>query len=720
MAKTGAVWGIDIGHCALKALRCGPHEDDPTRITALAFEYIEYSKILSQPEADPDELVAEALDTFLSRNVIAGDRVAISVSGQSGLARFIKLPPVESKKIPDIVKYEAKQQIPFALEDVVWDYQQMAGGSVEEGFALETEVGLFAMKRDQVYRALKPLTDHAIGVDVVQLTPLSIYNYVTFDRLHDLPPADEYDPEDPPPSLVVISLGTDTTDLVVTNGYRVWQRSVPIGGSHFTKALSKELRLTFSKAEHLKRNVTKAENPKALFKAMRPVFSDLVTEIQRSIGYFTGLDRTAKIGGVVAMGNAFKLPGLRRYLEDNLKQPVEAVKSLQQVDGAAVTSDPKFKTNLLSFCVSYGLCLQGLGLGKISTNLVPQEIVTERLIREKKPWAVAAVAALLVGGTINYFGHVSAYQSVDVERDDFRSALGKAKRIYSEHNDVETAYQAARSTFEKVDAIGKSLISNVEGRLMWLELLKAVDAALPSDPPEKKQAKIADRNELHIVSLDCEKMEDLSTWFDEDMSKIYVDDYRAIFPPAAGGEDDGSKTAGGQEATVEGPTDAGWVIELRGYHYHNDSSPTNQGANFVRNTLIKNLIDGKVMLPVEENGELKEVPIKDLGIAFPVLVETTRISEPMPLVDPNRADALRRAAAGEDREGSVARRKEKPEEEEDAAPAMQMVKRFNFIVQFCWQPTPPSVRKEIANKRAEEDKAKAAALAAQKNGGGGE
>ena len=49
---------------------------------------------------------------------------------------------------------------------------------------------------------------------------------------------------------MVISLGTDTTDLVMTNGYRVWQRSIPIGGNHFTKALTKELKLTFAKAEH--------------------------------------------------------------------------------------------------------------------------------------------------------------------------------------------------------------------------------------------------------------------------------------------------------------------------------------------------------------------------------------------------------------------------------------------------------------------------------------
>src|SRR5262245_11173077 len=149
MAKSGAVWGIDIGQCALKALRCRPHEKDEHRLVVEAFDYIEYPKILSQPEADRESLVRDALAEFVSRNDVSGDSVAIAVPGQSGLARFIKLPPVESKKIPDIVKYEARQQIPFALEDVVWDYQPLVG-SVDEGYALETEVGLFAMKRDQV------------------------------------------------------------------------------------------------------------------------------------------------------------------------------------------------------------------------------------------------------------------------------------------------------------------------------------------------------------------------------------------------------------------------------------------------------------------------------------------------------------------------------------------------------------------------------------------
>src|SRR3954451_17010596 len=111
--------GIDVGQCAIKALRL---EIIDGTVTATAFDYVEHPKILSQPDADPDQLTREALEKFLSRNPVKGDKVAIGVPGQSGLARFVKLPPVEEKKIEDIVKFEAKQQIPFPSEEVVWDY----------------------------------------------------------------------------------------------------------------------------------------------------------------------------------------------------------------------------------------------------------------------------------------------------------------------------------------------------------------------------------------------------------------------------------------------------------------------------------------------------------------------------------------------------------------------------------------------------------------------
>src|SRR5436189_2769914 len=156
MAVAKGVWGIDIGQCALKALRLEMIDGKPT---ATAFDYVEHTKILSQPDADPDALIREALEKFLSRNQVKNDEVAIGIAGQSGLARFVKLPPVEEKKIAEIVKFEAKQQIPFPLDEVVWDYQKLGSGEVLEGLCLETEIGLFAMKRDMVNRYLQHFKD---------------------------------------------------------------------------------------------------------------------------------------------------------------------------------------------------------------------------------------------------------------------------------------------------------------------------------------------------------------------------------------------------------------------------------------------------------------------------------------------------------------------------------------------------------------------------------
>src|SRR5439155_17885378 len=205
------VWGIDLGQCALKAIRL---ENVDGQLTATAFDYVEHPKILSQPDADPDQLTREALEKFLARNTIRGDLVAMSVPGQSGLARFVKLPPVEEKKIPDIVRFEAKQQIPFPLEEVVWDFQKIGSGVVTDGFALETEIGLFAMKRDMINRYLQHFKDVNVEVQVVQMSPLALCNFVAFDLL-----AKGAEPEEGKGKrncIVALDIGTDSSNLVIT------------------------------------------------------------------------------------------------------------------------------------------------------------------------------------------------------------------------------------------------------------------------------------------------------------------------------------------------------------------------------------------------------------------------------------------------------------------------------------------------------------------------
>src|SRR3954451_14139279 len=377
MAKIQAVWAIVIGQAALKALKLVPNEN-PELVTAEAFDFIEYPKILSQPDADPEELVREALATFTDRNDVKGCKVAIAVPGQAGLVKFIKLPPVEKKRIPDIVKFEAKQQIPFALDEVVWSYQQIGGDDEvnEEEFTM-AEVGLFAMKRDQINRAILPFTVAGIEVDIVQMSPIGLYNFVSFDQLKGSGTKD---------SVVLLDIGADNTDLIITDGNRIWQRNVPIGGNHFTRALTKELKLTFAKAEHLKRNATKAPDPRSIFTAMRGVFNDFASEVNRSIGFYASVNRTTKITKVVGLGNGFKLPGLQKFLQQNLSHEVEKLDGFGRITGDEVKGQPVFQDNLASFAVSYGLGVQGLGKSALRTNLLPPEIEQVRLIRAKKPW----------------------------------------------------------------------------------------------------------------------------------------------------------------------------------------------------------------------------------------------------------------------------------------------------------------------------------------------
>src|SRR4051794_14368835 len=71
--------------------------------------------------------VREMLDALALK---PGD-VNYAVPGQSVFARFVKLPAVEEEKIDRIITFEAQQNVPFPIDEVVWDYQ-LVGGADEQ------------------------------------------------------------------------------------------------------------------------------------------------------------------------------------------------------------------------------------------------------------------------------------------------------------------------------------------------------------------------------------------------------------------------------------------------------------------------------------------------------------------------------------------------------------------------------------------------------------
>jgi type IV pilus assembly protein PilM len=597
MAIQPGVWGIDLGQCALKAVRV---EIIDGYVTATAFDYVEHPKILSQPDADPDMLTREALEKFLSRNNLRHDLVVISVPAQSGLARFVKLPPVEEKKIPDIVRFEAKQQIPFNLDEVVWDYQKLGDGIVTDGFAMETEIGLFAIKRDTVNRYLQHFQDVNVEVNLVQMAPLALCNYVSYDLMS----GEEAVAEDAKkPCVVALDIGTDSSNLVITDGRKIiWQRPLNLGGNHFTRALTKDMKLTFAKAEHLKRNATKSPELKQILASLKPVLNDFVGEVQRSLGYFTNTHRDASIQYMLGLGSAFRLPGLQKFIAEKLQLDVRKLTKLEKLRGDDVINSPVFNENVLSFAVSYGLALQGLQIARLQTNLLPHEIRVERQIRAKKPWALTAAAALLLGGTVLGIGYnveFRAYASSIV-----REKIDDGKKVKTEVDGYSSKYNQAKAKIQSDILAVKSVVIGQEERINWLKFNQFLTTTLPKPDAsnlsaeakqkfwtESPRAQDAYRKFVYqqTGTGDPGRLQrDEEQWRD-DLIQANIENVFCVYSQDLSGYMTGVKERAkipewlSKKDLETPPTGSGWVVELRGYTY-------NRGKiDFIRRAVVENL-----------------------------------------------------------------------------------------------------------------------------------
>ena len=672
------VWAMDIGNTSLKALQCRIG-DEPGTMEALAFDYIEHSKILSQPGAEPGELLAESLETFLSRNNVQKSRVAISVSGQNTISRFLKLPPVDKKKLPDIIRLEAKQWLPFALDDVIWDYQPLIGGSMHGNTLVDSEIGMFALKREFAARALVPFERAGIPVDCIQSTPLALYNFAVFDQfdLTQLQGTEEGGTKGFNNYTVILCLGTDSSDVVITNGIKIWVRNITIGGNNFTKALTKGMKLTFSNAEHLKRNAAASQDPKAVFQVLRPIYNELLTEVNRSLEFYSNLDRKAKYGKMIALGSSTKLPGLCQFLRQNFGFEVAPLKKYNKLVGEEILATPAFIENINSFGICYGLALQMLGESAIATNLIPSEVVTRRIIAEKKPWLLAGAASLMLGLIVPFMSVSKAYTPLQAQA--MISAENAAKNVQSTSSKLTSDFGSVETNFNKIDEIGGTITGNVEGRIRWPEFYHVLQSALPQNQPgAMTTGTLALQDRIYVTNIEVQKMDDLSSWWDMVKSQppgAYVLDKtsEAEFESASaasGGSDtsgdsgtvtsdspsSSSPTSSTSPASTPTPAgdsetpvtdmdgtginlakapegEGGYIVQLSIYHFHNPvpgmtdeaGNPVTVdfkdiGAAYVRRTLFHNLRHNVVQLP-------SSLSKQSFSSGTPVNMETVTMQE---------------------------------------------------------------------------------------------
>lgn len=411
-------WGIEVGSGAIKALRLAGSGES---IEVLDLALIPHKKVLSTPDLDLADAMRVALGTLTSQFDVSGN-VAVSVPGHAAFARFAKLPPVDPKKVPAIVKFEAAQQIPFPIEDVEWDYQTFVSPD-----SPDVEVGIFAITRERILQQLSQLQEVGIIPDIVTLSPIAAYNALAYDLGFD----------EETPGTIMVDVGTQSTDLLISEPGRVWVRTFPIGGHHFTEALVEKFKLSYAKAERLKKEAEQSQHARHVFQAMRPVFADLAQDIQRSIGYYQSLHTDAKLVRLIGLGSTFQIPGLRKYLKQQLQMHVYRLESFKRlsVEGPRAA---ELAAHAGNFATAYGLALQGLGRASLPANLMPAPVVRETMWRRKVKWfgiaagiSIATGAAMFIRPFLDSQAVAGAPMPVSVTNtiQDVQRAAGEAKEV---------------------------------------------------------------------------------------------------------------------------------------------------------------------------------------------------------------------------------------------------------------------------------------------------
>src|SRR3989442_14435427 len=149
--------------------------------------------------------------------------VNYAVPSQSVFARFVKLPALDATKIDKIIAFEAQQNVPFPIDEVVWDYQLVGGGLGEQ-----IQVVIVAIKRDLLDGINNAVEETGLRAQVVGIASMGLYNAFCYNYT-DLSGCS-----------LLVDIGARTTNILFIESGRIFSRSLPIGGTAITAAIARE------------------------------------------------------------------------------------------------------------------------------------------------------------------------------------------------------------------------------------------------------------------------------------------------------------------------------------------------------------------------------------------------------------------------------------------------------------------------------------------------
>src|SRR5204862_2771312 len=272
--------------------------------------------------ARPTQVVA-ALREMLGELQIKAGNVNYTVAEESTFTRFVKLPPIDEEKIERIISFEAQQNVPFPIDEVVWDYQLIGGGAGEP-----IQVILVAIKVDLLDEINRAAEETGLRTSIVDLATMALYN------------AFRHNYSDLGGCSLLIEIGARTTNLLFIEPGKIFTRSIPIGGSSVTSAIAKEFNEPFAAAEFRKKrdgsaSLAGAELPGGevarVSKIVRSTMTRLHAELMRSISHYCTQQQGKAPERIFLSGGGASTRCLQEFFHERLQLPVEFFDPLRNV-----------------------------------------------------------------------------------------------------------------------------------------------------------------------------------------------------------------------------------------------------------------------------------------------------------------------------------------------------------------------------------------------------
>ncbi|TVR11925.1 MAG: type IV pilus assembly protein PilM [Planctomycetota bacterium] len=372
MESYPVVWGLDIGHTSIKAVKLSRTAD---AVTVLGYAI---EPIPSGEGVDRDTAVVSALQSLVGREEIGNTPVITALSGRQIFARTINIPLINEKKLDKMVELEARQQIPGNFDEVRWGFYKTP--SIDES---SYDVAIFAVRNEIVDDLVSKSKQVGLNLVGISVTSLAIYNYVQFDQ--------DFGAEE---TVVILDVGAENTDLVVYRGDSMWMRNLGVSGSDITRAFQKKFRVSFEEAEQLKCQVGESRQADKIFKVIEASLGELVSDVQRSLGFYKSSNPDTTFECMVVSGNTFRLPNLTQYIADRLGYAIITLVETERISIDHGLDRDHFLEDLQSLGAAVGLGLQGVGYGKADVNLLPSSLRIQSLLRAKR-WAAIAILVII-------------------------------------------------------------------------------------------------------------------------------------------------------------------------------------------------------------------------------------------------------------------------------------------------------------------------------------